>query len=76
MAIRKGDWKLVKTSDGPLRADPAALCDLSAAELYNLRDDIGETKNLASTHPDKVKELAADWQQWNKQLTKPRWGPG
>ena len=30
-----------------------------ATELYNLDDDIGETKNLAGQHPDKVKELAA-----------------
>jgi hypothetical protein len=28
-------------------------------ELYNLHDDLGETNNLASMHPDKVAELDA-----------------
>lgn len=76
MAIRKGDWKLVKTSEGPLHAaDPAFYNDLSSAELYNLRNDIGEKKNLAAAHPEKVKELTADWQRWNKELAKPLWAP-
>ena len=76
MAIRKGDWKLVKTREGRLRdLDPSVLSDLSAAELYNLADDLSETKNVAAMHPEKVKELAEIWQQWNKQLAKPAWLP-
>ena len=76
MAIRKGDWKLVRAIDGPLRdTDPAVLSDLSAAELYNLANDIGETKNLAAAQPEKVKELADLWQRWNKELVRPLWGP-
>lgn len=76
MAIRKGDWKLVKTTEGPLRdVDPAKANDLSGVELYNLADDIGETKNLAAAHPRKVKELIADWQRWSTQLSKPLWSP-
>jgi len=77
MAIRKGDWKLVKTTEGSLKeADPSTLNDLSSAELYNLAEDIGETRNLAASHPQKVKELAADWRRWNRRLAKPRWPPG
>ncbi len=77
MAIRKGDWKLVKTSERPLQdLDPAVPYDLSGAELYNLADDIGEKMNLAALHPEKVKELAAAWQRWNKGLAKPLWAPG
>jgi arylsulfatase A-like enzyme len=76
MAIRNGDWKLVKTRDGPLGADPSVLSDLSGAELYNLAQDIGETRNLAAAHPDKVKELADAWQRWNRDLAKPLWVPG
>jgi arylsulfatase A-like enzyme len=76
MAIRAGDWKLVKTRDGPLGGDPSVLNDLSGAGLYNLAQDIGETKNVASAHPDKVKELADAWQRWNKELAKPLWAPG
>ena len=76
MAIRKGDWKLVKTRDGPFRdVDPAVLSDLTGAELYNVEEDIGETKNLAAGNPEKVKELADAWQRWNQQLVRPLWAP-
>jgi arylsulfatase A-like enzyme len=76
MAIRHGEWKLVKSREGRfVDADPAALSDLTGAELFNLAKDIGERQNLAAARPDKVKELANLWQQWNKQLMKPIWGP-
>jgi arylsulfatase A-like enzyme len=76
MAIRKGDWKLVKTQEGPIPRDPSVLSDLSAAELYNLAADIGESKNLAAANPAKVKELADQWQRWNRELAKPLWPGG
>jgi len=76
MAIRKGDWKLVKTRDGPhVDVDPETLGDLSTAELYNLTEDVGERTNLALSHPEKVKELVDAWQRWNKGLAKPLWPP-
>ena len=76
MAVRRGDWKLVKTRDGPLvDIDPAVLADLSDAGLYNLAEDIGETRNRAAERPDKVKELSDVWQEWNRQLSKPLWKP-
>jgi arylsulfatase A-like enzyme len=76
MAIRQGDWKLVKTRDGPfIDVDPEALSDLSQAELYNVADDIGETRNLTASRPDKVRELGDAWQRWNKQLARPLWDP-
>jgi arylsulfatase A-like enzyme len=76
MAIRRGDWKLVKTRDGPLvDIDPAALRDLSEAGLYNISEDIGETRDRAAERPDKVKELGDLWQEWNHQLPKPLWMP-
>ena len=76
MAIRKGDWKLVKTREGPLvDVDPSVLNDLSEAGLYNLADDIGETRNRVADRPDKVKELGDLWQRWNRQLMKPLWAP-
>ena len=74
VALRQGDWKLVRMHDGPPREDAAPLSDLSQAELYNLKDDIGETKNLAVAHPDKVKEMAKVWLAWSAQMEKPRWG--
>jgi len=76
MAIRRGEWKLVKTREGPLiDVDPSVLSDLSGAGLYNLSEDIGETRNLAAQRPEKVKELGAAWQQWNRGLAKPLWAP-
>ena len=75
MAIRHGDWKLVKSREGAfVDADPAVLKDLSGAELFNLAEDVGEGKNLAAARPEKVKELSDRWQAWNKQLMNPRWG--
>ena len=76
MAIRKGEWKLVKTREGRLvDVDPSTLHDLSDAGLYNLAEDIGESRNRATERPDKVKELGDQWQQWNRQLVRPLWGP-
>ncbi len=76
MAIRKGDWKLVKTRDGPhVDIDPETLGDLSTAELYNLAEDIGERTNVALQNPQKVKELVDAWRRWNKELAKPLWQP-
>jgi arylsulfatase A-like enzyme len=76
MAIRLGDWKLVKTHEGPLGDDPAVLNDLSGAELFDLSTDIGETRNLAATRPERVRELAEAWQRWNRQLAPPLWRGG
>jgi hypothetical protein len=40
-------------------------------ELYNLRDDIGETKNLATQMPDKAKELHAKLVAWRQAINAP-----
>jgi len=76
VAIRKGDWKLVRTNERPLRVvEASTLNDLRGAELYNLAQDIGEHENLASKYPEKVRALADDWRRWNNTLVKPLWGP-
>jgi len=77
MAIRQGDWKLVKTQDGALREGTFDTIEsLADAQLFNLANDISESKNLAATEPAKVRELAEAWLLWNKQLAKPGWPPG
>ena len=76
MAVRAGDFKLVRydtTADGTAGAGKAAV---SPPKLYNLRDDIGETKDLTAAQPDKVKELQALWNAWNTTNVKPLWGGG
>jgi arylsulfatase A-like enzyme len=60
-AIRRDEWKLVT---GPGSSRP---------ELYNLAEDIGESKDLATAMPGKVKELDGAWQAWNAQLADPGW---
>jgi hypothetical protein len=47
---------------------------VTAAKLYNLASDLGETKDLAAAMPDKVKELQAKWDVWNAGNVQPRWG--
>jgi arylsulfatase A-like enzyme len=77
-AIRKGDWKLVQydtTADligkpVPASHKPAA----SETKLYNLAQDLGEKNDLSRSEPEKLKELEAAWQTWNKELVPPLWG--
>jgi arylsulfatase A-like enzyme len=49
-SVRLGDWKLIRffadNDDGSDRF-----------ELYNLKDDLGESKNLADANPERVGEL-------------------
>ena len=40
-------------------------------ELYNLRDDIGETKNLAEQQPETTRELHARLQAWRAEVSAP-----
>jgi arylsulfatase A-like enzyme len=81
MAIRAGDWKLVKAADEGGRAGGGGAewrrqtATVEGAKLFNLKDDIGEQIDLAAKHPDKTKELAGKWEKWNATLAKPTWGP-
>lgn len=57
--IHSGDWKLMEfLEDGRL-------------ELYNLRDDIGETRNLARELPDKTQDLHARLVAWRTEVNAP-----
>jgi arylsulfatase A-like enzyme len=51
-AIRAGDWKLVRFFQDDRR------------ELYNLKSDIGETRDLSASDPAKVAELQARLDTW------------
>lgn len=58
-AVRRGDWKLVMLSpDWKL-------------QLYHLRDDIGETRDLADQQGEITRELYAAWSKWNEPLPPP-----
>ncbi len=76
-AIRRGDWKLVRydaaVDDGS--RSRAASVSVTPRRLYNLAIDPGESRDLATENPEKVKELLAAWQEWDHSLVPPRWGP-
>ena len=55
-AIRKGDWKLIE------------FFDTGGVELYNLSDDLGETRNVAKQKPEKAKELRQALAAWRKDI--------
>lgn len=75
LAVRKGDWKLVKSAaDGDSRGGPGK-ASLEGAKLYNLKEDIGEKNDLAAGNPEKVKELEAEWNQWNAGNVDAKWTP-
>jgi arylsulfatase A-like enzyme len=67
-AIRVGDWKL-KVSGATGQAGPQV-------ELFNLADDIGESRNLAGTEPDRVADLRERYQRWADQAVPPKNQPG
>ena len=76
MAIRDGDYKLVRYDTNADTLTGANNQPVSSAQLYNLASDIGESKDLAATMPDKVKELQSNWDAWNKLNAPPLWGGG
>ena len=79
-AIRRGDWKLVRYDtavDTPgARSVPQALPPVTAFRLYDLAADPGEARDLAGERPEKAKELQDAWEEWDRQLVPPLWGPG
>jgi arylsulfatase A-like enzyme len=70
MAVRGGDWKLVKATQS---ADAHYADTPAKPMLFNLKDDPGEKTDLAAKFPDKVKELQAAWDKWDKENVAPLW---
>ena len=75
IALRKGDWKIVKAPDQEGKGGGAkGAASTEGAQLHNLRDDIGEKTDLATARPEKLKELTDAWNAWNATLVAPKWG--
>jgi arylsulfatase A len=55
-AVRVGDWKLVE------------FYEHGTLELYNLKEDLGETTDLAKKMPEKARELQAMLVRWRKEV--------
>jgi len=58
-AVRQGDFKLIEFFED------------SSLELYNLKDDIGEAKDLAKTMPDKARALHQRLAAWRQSVKAP-----
>lgn len=55
-AIRDGNWKLVE------------MYETGETELFNLKEDISESKNLKSSHPEKSNELYKKLKNWQVEI--------
>lgn len=56
-SVHMGDWKLIRIfHEGKNGAH--------AYQLYHLAEDIGETKNLADEHPERVKQMDQRIETW------------
>jgi arylsulfatase B len=62
-ALRNNNWKMVGNSK------------TGVFELFDLSNDISESKDLASIYPEKLKEMINLWDSWNSQNAKPLFGP-
>ncbi|CAM3409055.1 arylsulfatase [Aquirufa ecclesiirivi] len=60
VAIVRGEWKYIEPNAGPSinKLVNIELANSTLPQLYNLKLDIGEKNNVASQHPELVKELS------------------
>lgn len=73
MAIRVGDYKLVRYDTNADTRLGGRTQPVSPPKLYHLGHDIGETNDLASAEPARMRELQARWEAWNATLVPPLW---
>ena len=59
IAVRHGNWKLIKSYDNTW--------------LFNLASDIGESSNLAKSKPEIVEQLETLYREWRSQMSEPAW---
>jgi arylsulfatase A len=61
LSLIKGEWKYIQPSKGAKinRNVNIELGNDPQPQLYNLKNDLGEKHNIATEHPEIVKELSA-----------------
>ncbi len=85
VAMRQGDWKILAKIDQP-QLKPSAdwlieeqtaikTCELTTFELYNLREDRGETKDLAAAEPERLQAMASTLRSLHREIQRegPEW---
>lgn len=81
-SIRQGDWKLIQSAgwvhtdyvldENNLASPTQDTVYPEGLLLFNLKEDIGETRNLSSDFPEKVKEMKALYESWRSSMGQPR----
>jgi hypothetical protein len=68
-AFRMGEWKLLRSYEylGKQKGQPRWSAKF-ADQLYNLREDLGESKNLASSMPEKYASMKLAFHQWKARV--------
>jgi arylsulfatase B len=61
-AYRSGDWKLVNMTRDATKPK---------WELYNIADDLAETRDVAADEPDRLRRMTEEWAEWNGQMREP-----
>ncbi|NLR91827.1 arylsulfatase [Flammeovirga agarivorans] len=56
-------WKLSAVMDNDWRL-------INGKELYNIREDVGQENDIASSHPEKVKEMRNAYEKWWEHVSK------
>jgi len=70
--IRKGDWKLLMFhEEWVLDGGESQINANNSVELYNLKNDPGESNNLCNTKTKKRDKLLADLLEWQDEIDAP-----
>lgn len=65
-ALRRGDWKVVRQQSPRDKDKPW--------QLFHLKHDMAETRDLAAAEPARLQELTAAWEAIDGQMAPPLWG--
>lgn len=65
LAVRKGDWKLLRLTTTPSERSQPLAERADEWELFDMRVDPGETNDLSAEFPEKVAELQQAWQGYS-----------
>jgi len=61
LGVRTATWKYIEPGPGPAKNNftNTELGNSPTPQLYDLKQDVGESKNVAGAHPGKIEELKA-----------------
>ncbi|MEP2237819.1 MAG: sulfatase-like hydrolase/transferase [Maribacter sp.] len=60
VGVRQNQWKALKTNEDPWK-------------LFNIENDLGESNDLSSKHPEQLKQMVLKAQKWSNTHTEPQW---